>query len=468
MSDRNRRAGRQRYLARFLACGAVGLTAVGVGIWNQQPPAASVSVAAPPKVHLPPSGPPALNHPATRPPAEDPDATYRTIRALEGLIARDPENTIAYNKLTGYYLQRVRETGDLTYLELASRASRTSLAVLPAERNSGGLALLAQTQYAAHDFAQARDHAVRLTTLEPKKASSHQILGDALLELGDYEGAATAFHRMEQLGGSSINAETRMARLAMLRGDIEMARRRFSKALVLAIDNAASLKETVAWCQWQLGETAFTVGDYDTAERHYREALTTFPQYLHAVASLGRVRAARGDVRGAIQEYELAVQRLPDPELIAKLGDLYAIAGRADDARAQYVLVEQIGRLDRKKDALYNRQLALFYADHDMAARADEAFASAVKEYEIRRDIYGADAVAWTALKAGRLSEAQRAMTEALRLGTKDARLFYHAGMIARAGGNDNAARDYLRNALSLNPQFDPLQASIARKALGE
>jgi Tfp pilus assembly protein PilF len=59
-------------------------------------------------------------------------------------------------------------------------------------------------------------------------------------------------------------------------------------------------------------------------------------------------------------------------------------------------------------------------------------------------------------------------MTEALRLGTKDARLFYHAGMIARAGGNDNAARDYLRNALSLNPQFDPLQATIARKALGE
>ena len=467
MTESNRRAGRQRRRARFLACGVVGITAVGVGIWNKQPPAASVSMA-PPVVPLPPSETPASNRPVTRPPVEDADATSRTIRALEGLIARDPENTIAYNKLTGYYLQRVRETGDLTYLELASRASRTSLAILPAERNSGGLALLAQTQYAAHDFVQARDHAVRLTTLEPKKASSYQILGDTLLELGDYEGAATAFRQMEQLGGSSINAETRMARLAMLRGHIEMAGRRFSRALALAVDNAASLKETVAWCQWQLGETAFTVGDYDTAERHYRDALTTFPQYLHAVASLGRVRAARGDVRGGILEYEKAVHRLPDPELIAKLGDLYVIAGRADDARAQYALVEKIGRLDSMKDALYSRQLALFFADHDMPARAEEAFASAAKEYEVRRDIYGADAVAWTALKAGRLPEAQKAIKEALRLGTKDARLFYHAGMIARAGGEDNAARDYLRRALSLNPQFDPLQASIARKTLRE
>ena len=93
--------------------------------------------------------------------------------------------------------------------------------------------------------------------------------------------------------------------------------------------------------------------------------------------------------------------------------------------------------------------------------------ASAAKEYEARRDIHGADALAWTALKAGQLSEAQAAMKDALRLGTRDAKLFYHAGMIARAAGDDAAARDYLRRALALNPRFDPLQAVIARKALG-
>jgi len=115
---------------------------------------------------------------------------------------------------------------------------------------------------------------------------------------------------------------------------------------------------------------------------------------------------------------------------------------------------------------LYNRLFALFLADHDL--KAEEAYADAKKEYETRRDIYGADALAWTALKAGKLDEAQSAIKDALRLGTRDARLFYHAGMIARARGDAASARDYLQRALKLNPQFDPLQATIAAKALAE
>jgi tetratricopeptide (TPR) repeat protein len=74
--------------------------------------------------------------------------------------------------------------------------------------------------------------------------------------------------------------------------------------------------------------------------------------------------------------------------------------------------------------------------------------------------------VAWTALKAGKLPEAQAAIYTALRLGTRDARLYYHAGMIARAAGDKRLAGIYLRRALKLNPQFDPVQTTIARQAL--
>ena len=119
--------------------------------------------------------------------------------------------------------------------------------------------------------------------------------------------------------------------------------------------------------------------------------------------------------------------------------------------KKQYELVEQIGRLSELNGALYNRQLALFYADHDI--KTEEAYKLAAKEYEVRRDIYGADALAWTALKAGKLTEAQAAMKDASRLGTKDARLFYHAAMIARASGDETAARDYFNRAQSSHPQ---------------
>jgi len=145
---------------------------------------------------------------------------------------------------------------------------------------------------------------------------------------------------------------------------------------------------------------------------------------------------------------------------------LYRLAGRADDAQKQYALVEQIGHLSELSGALYNRQLALFYADHNI--KSDEAYNLAAREYETRKDIYGADAVAWTALKANKLAEARAASKDALRLGTNDARLFYHAAMIAKASGDNAQAVSYLQNALKMNPQFDPLQAEKARAALQE
>jgi len=403
--------------------------------------------------------------PAAAPLADGDGATQKAIRFFEDRVRRDPEDFVAHNRLATHYFERLRETGNTEYLSLAFRAARSSLASVSAERNPGGLAALTQAEFASHEFAAARDHALQLTKLEPSKGYPYQMMGDALLELGDYDKAATAFQLMERHGGSSVSTETRLARLALLRGAVDVAQQRFSMALVLALDLPAPPREVVAWCRWQLGEVAFAIGDYETAERHYRDALVTFPDYFNALASLARVRAARGDLQGAIEHYERVVRRLPDPSFVAALGDLFMLAGREKDAAAQYALVEQIGRLSAVNGALYNRQLALFYADHDM--KAEEAYANAVKEYEVRRDIYGADAVAWTALKADKVWEAQAAIKEALRLGTQDARLFYHAGMIARAAGDEAAARDHLRRALMLNPQFDLLQAAIARKALG-
>jgi tetratricopeptide (TPR) repeat protein len=271
---------------------------------------------------------------------------------------------------------------------------------------------------------------------------------------------------MERLGGRSASAETRLARSGLLHGQTEAATRHLSDALALALAQEPPSRETIAWIRWQLGEAAFSIGSYQTAEQRYRDALVTFPDYFRALGSLGRVLAARGDVPGAIEQYERAISIIPDPSFVAALGDLYKISGREKEATAQYDLVEHIARLSALNGVLYNRQLALFYADHDV--KAEQAYASAVKEYTVRRDIYGADAVAWTGLKAGKLNEAQSAIKEALRLGTRDAKLFYHAGMIALARGDKGTAGDYLNRALAINPQFDPLQAMNARKALDD
>lgn len=388
------------------------------------------------------------------------------VRFLEDRVKRDPDDLVALNKLANYYLQLYRETYDAKYLELALRSAHASLKVLAPEQNLAGLDALAQAEYATHDFTSARDHARELTEYQPGKVAGYLVLGDALLELGDYSKATEAYEKVAELDRGTVASETRLARLSFLKGDVAAAGRRYQAALALAKVAVVPTAEAIAWCYWQSGETVFQAGDYAAAERDYRDALTASPNYVRAMASLGRARAAQGDRVGAIEQYEHAVRIVPDPLFIAALGDLYKLAGRAEDAARQYALVEQIGRLNEFNGVLYNRQLALFYADHDL--KPNEAYAKAAKEYSVRRDVYGADAVAWTALKAGKLAEAQTAIREALRLGTKDARMLYHAGMIARATGDRSRAHDYLAQVLAINPQFDPLLAPFAGKAAAE
>ena len=420
-----------------------------------------------PTSSAPPPPPPTPPLPAATLLPDESATAEGAIRFLEERVKRDPYDFIAHNKLAGYYLRRLRETGSMTYLDRASRAAHASLAAIPAEQNAGGLVALAQVEFASHDFAASRDHARQMIEREPHKSYPYLLLADSLLELGDYDGAARAYKQLEARsdgsGLSQTTVEARLAHLDLLRGETDAAQRRLTIALAAALDETRPPRETVAWCRWQLGEVAFSVGDYQLAERHYRDSLTTFPDYHSALASLGRVRAAQGDLAGATEIYQRAIRIHTDPAFVAALGDLYKLTGREKDAATQYELVEQIDRADGEH---YHRQLATFYADHNM--KAEEAYADARHEYELRRDIYGADAVAWTALKAGKLTEAQAAMKDALRLGTRDARLFYHAGMIARAAGDKEAARDYLQRALTLNPQFDPLQATIAKRALEE
>src|SRR5262245_18191841 len=133
---------------------------------------------------------------------------------------------------------------------------------------------------------------------------------------------------MERLGNgneglNTVAIDQRLARQAALLGKTDMARRYYEEALRIALGSPPPQRETVAWCRWQLGEVAFSVGDYKSAEGHYNAALSTFPGYFRACASLGRVLAARGDLAGAMAQFELAVRLVPDPGFVAALGDLY-------------------------------------------------------------------------------------------------------------------------------------------------
>ncbi len=112
----------------------------------------------------------------------------------------------------------------------------------------------------------------------------------------------------------------------------------------------------------------------------------------------------------------------------------------------------------------FHRATGLFMLDHGRSAVEIES--KARQELVTRPDIYGHDLLAWALHKRGRHLEARGEMARALRMGTRDALLFYHAGMIERALGDSRRATYYLERAMAVNPTFDPIHPQAARATL--
>ncbi|HEX9820718.1 MAG TPA: tetratricopeptide repeat protein [Methylomirabilota bacterium] len=397
-------------------------------------------------------------------PAAQPHETDHLIRFYQARVARDPDDFLGYSKLGIAYVQKARDTGDVAYYDLADKALRRSLALVPRGPAAGAAtAWLAVVELARHQFRDALATAERAIALGPGELYPYAILGDAYVELGEYDRAAQAYAKMSELSGP-LHPHSRVAYLKFLTNDpagaIVHARR-----AVAAVPGGAPA-ENVAWTHAQLAELLFHTGDLAGAEKAYQDALARRPGYHRAVAGLAGVRAAQARYAEAIALYRKAIEVVPLPEYAAALGDVYTKSGRTDEARQQYELVEFIGRLNALNKTIYNRELALFYADHDVKPR--EALELAERELQARRDIYTYDVLAWALYRNGRAREAAAAMAEALRLGTRDARLYFHAGMIHAALGDSRRAREHLSGALAINPRFHPLQADVAARVLAD
>jgi tetratricopeptide (TPR) repeat protein len=182
------------------------------------------------------------------------------------------------------------------------------------------------------------------------------------------------------------------------------------------------------------------------------------------MAGLGRVQAARGDTQSAIKSFERAVAIMPMPEFVIALGDLYQTTGQQAKADQQYKLVATIEKLYRANGVDMDMEIALFDADHNI--NLPETLALAQKAYANRPSIHGADALAWALYKTGNYQEAHKYSQEALKLGSKDALKLFHAGMIAFKLGDNVAAREYLDQALTINPHFSILYADQAQRTL--
>jgi len=258
----------------------------------------------------------------------------------------------------------------------------------------------------------------------------------------------------------SASLATRRSRLAVLRGNHEEALSLMERA-ALEEQRARVSKEGGVWYQVRLGELHFQAGRLEEAARHYETARKILPKSAPALAGLGQVRAAEGKYEEAITLYREAIQINPDCFMLAALADIYTKIGNQEMAQ---ILCTKLDRTAALGQGAYNRELSVYYANHDQ--KLPLALELARKDFATRQDIYAYDVLAWALYKNDLLEDAAKAMTEALRLGTQDATFFYHAGMIHNRLGHKDEAKRYLERALALNPHFSLLLAESARRTL--
>ena len=369
----------------------------------------------------------------------------RVIDQMKTRLLANPADPTSLAQLGMAYLQKARETNDPAYYAQAEDALKKALALQADSYDA--TAGLGSLQLSRHQFQDALSWGLKAQRLGPQKAYGYGIIGDAQVELGDYEQAVDTFQRMINLR-PDLSSYSRVSYMRELYGDVPGA----LQAMRQAAEAGGPAPENAAWTHWQIGNLLFNSGQLAEAEKEYNMALTVSPGYLHAQAGLASVRAAQGRPAEAIALYKQAVATVPLPQYVAALGDLYAATGDAAAAKTQYDLVLYIFHVFEVNGVDTGIEKAMFLADQDRDSAEAIRLAQAATKW--RHDIHTQDTLAWVLYRAGQYPAALAAEQQAMHLGTQNALFYFHLGMIENKLGDSAKARAALQKALAINPHF--------------
>ncbi|MEE4546999.1 tetratricopeptide repeat protein [Streptomyces sp. V4-01] len=431
----------------MLAAGAT--TALGVGLFL----AGGLGLAPWPAA---PTGTSAAQVTAGEGPAAPPDPLAADITGVQAHLRQSPHDAVALATLGLDYVQQAKATADPTYYPKAEGVLQRSLQQ-DTGANFTAMGGMAALEAGRHHFAQALTWAQRAIKANPYNASLYGTLADAYTQLGRYDDAADAVQHMVDLRPGSPSL-SRASYVAELRGDIPTARADMQRAL-----NDAAGPSDRAFAFYYLGELAFNSGDPATELAQAQAGLRTAPTSTALLQAKGHAEAALGRTGPAIADLTRAVQRVPQPEYVLQLGELYQSLGRTKDADQQYQVFRAEQRLFTANGVALDSDAALFEADHGDPARA---LTIARQGLKTRPFMDTHDALAWALHAAGQDRQALAESDLALAQGTRNALFHYHRAMIQRSLGNTGPARDDLSTALAINPHFSPLLAPKARAAL--
>lgn len=380
----------------------------------------------------------------------------KTVAVMTARLAGRNDDSAAVVLLADALLRLQRVNRDGRAVITAEQHLRAFLERHPGDYNA--MRMLAAVLASQHRFGEAIAQAERARAVDARDPWNYGVIGDGYLELGDYDRAFAAFDRMGQVAPGP-EAYARTAYALEIKGDLAGALEYMRMAAAGASPNDA---ESQAWHFVQVGDLLLQQGHAREARLEYERAMATFPDHPLAVQGLARARILDGELKEARLMLQQELARAPGPDIAAAIGDLCEALGDRDAAAQYFQMAEQIERATWVNGPRQPQLLARILVDEDR--NIPEAVALAEEAARSRRDIFTMDVLASAYLKDGRLADARTASDAALRTGTKDARILWHAAEIAAASGNLLRARQLLDQIPSIDTIADLRVHSAVQK----
>lgn len=374
------------------------------------------------------------------------------VAALEARADARPRDPRVWRDVAAAYLARGAETADPAYYDLTDRALGRAASLAPDDPETtvlqGSLAL------ARHQFADALALGTAASEAAPDDPDALVVVVDASVELGRYDEADATLSRLLDLR-PGVAALSRLSYLQQLSGRTPQA----VLSMQAARDAAAASPGAAATVSAFLGDLRLSQGDLDRADAAYRSALDRSPGLVQAELGRATVLELRGRRAEAVDALTRLTERFPLPAAVALLADLHRLDGRAEDADLDLEVARAAFGSVVSAGGVVDLERAVFEAD-----RGDPALAVslATAAHDARQTVFTADALAWSLTRAGRAAEAVPYAEEALRLGTQDATLRFHAATTFAAAGLADRARAELQAAADTGGPVPPLHRAAA------
>ena len=374
-------------------------------------------------------------------------------------IRKHPSSPANYVQLAQLFQQEARVTGrHHEYIPKAFWLLDQALKAAPGDFNA--TLTKASLLMTLHRFDEARLLAERSLEGKGRSASACGVLCDAFVESGLYDRAVQECDTMLAIR-PDIRSYARASYLRELHGELEGA----LQAMEAAADAGVFGQENRAWALYTLGVLYLQSGKPDTAEYIFKGILEERPDYPFALSGLARTAYFRGNPDEALRLLTRAAEITPDHIYLEQIADIERSIGKVSDAEGVAKIV--LASFEQHENDGWNidREYALFCTNHGI--NPGESLMRARREYDRRpENVDALDAYAWVLCKNGNAAAALPLIEHALRLGTRNPDVHFHAALIYRANGNNALSEFHMRAALPARPSCNPLYSGEIESAV--